>query len=291
MFRMIQGFSRHGGWTKTWGLSQLHLSRSLITSVQFINMLFRLRKTRGILVISAYTVVKACCRSAFGVRFGKYCIRSKLRTLSDHTMLFLKGLIWNWFCSFGLLGWIGCPTLRNITLNSFHLLVSWIKRTTTVNFALIIHEREKGWRLERMWEMRERRREKVRGGGEKTRGKVRGEGRGRERKWGGGERTREKARGEGRGQGRKWGGRRVDKGKVRGQWRGQGGKRDEEEVKRQDEEEEKYKKIWEKRREWYWLHVCLIRKMLLTRVILILLSIERLHTLLVTCKLQREMNI
>lgn len=35
----------------------------------------------------------------------------------------------------------------------------------------------------------------------------------------------------------------MDKGKVRGQWRGQGGKRDEEGVKRQDEEEEKYKKI------------------------------------------------
>ena len=30
---------------------------------------------------------------------------------------------------------------------------------------------------------------------------------------------------------------------MRGQWRGQGGKRDEEEVKRQDKEEEKYKKI------------------------------------------------
>ena len=28
---------------------------------------------------------------------------------------------------------------------------------------------------------------------------------------------------------------------MRGQWRGQGGKRDEGEVKRQDEEEEKYK--------------------------------------------------
>lgn len=35
----------------------------------------------------------------------------------------------------------------------------------------------------------------------------------------------------------------MDKGKVRGQWRGQGGKRDEEEANRQDEEEEKYKKI------------------------------------------------
>lgn len=35
----------------------------------------------------------------------------------------------------------------------------------------------------------------------------------------------------------------MDKSKVRGQWRGQGGKRDEKEVKRQDEEEEKYKKI------------------------------------------------
>ena len=30
---------------------------------------------------------------------------------------------------------------------------------------------------------------------------------------------------------------------MRGQWRGQGGKWDEEEVKRQDDEEEKYKKI------------------------------------------------
>ena len=30
---------------------------------------------------------------------------------------------------------------------------------------------------------------------------------------------------------------------MRGQWRGQEGKRDEEEANRQDEEEEKYKKI------------------------------------------------
>ena len=193
MFRMIQGFSRHGGWTKTWGLSQLHLSRNLITSVQFITLLFRLRKTREILVISAHTGVKACCRSAFGIRLGKDCIQSKLRTLSDYTMLFLKGLIWNWFFSFGLLGWIDCPTLRNITLNSFHLLVSWIKRTTTVNFALIIHEREIEWRLERMWEMKGNRKEKVRG-----------EGRGKGVKWG--------ERGEGRGQGVQWGGSGEDKG-------------------------------------------------------------------------------
>ena len=48
---------------------------------------------------------------------------------------------------------------------------------------------------------RRRRREKVRGGGEKTRGKVRGEDK-RESE-GGGERTREKVRGEGRRQGAK----------------------------------------------------------------------------------------
>ena len=204
MFRMIQGFSRHGGWTKTWGLSQLHLSRSLITSVQFINMLFRLRKTRGILVISAYNGVKACCRSAFGVRFGKYCIQSKLRTLSDHTMLFLKGLIWNWFFSFGLLGWIGCPTLRNITLNSFHLLVSWIKRTTTVNFSLIIHEREKGVKVRQDVRNEGKEKGESEGGGERKRGKVRGEGRG--------ERTRGTVRGQWRGQGVKGGGRGEDKG-------------------------------------------------------------------------------